>query len=761
MSAGRVRRRLVITGLVQGVGFRPFVYATAAELALTGGVRNDSSGVVIEIEGTASAAAEFSDRVRHRPPALAVVEDIVETPLRLRGGTGFTIDDSTHGTHGRTLVSPDVAICADCRAELRDPADRRHRHPFISCTNCGPRFTIVERMPYDRTNTSMADFPMCPRCAAEYSDPGDRRFHAQTVSCHDCGPVISYDGPDAEDRDPLTAARALLDRGGILAVKGIGGYHLACDANNERAVATLRRRKRRGDKPFAVMVAGLETARGLVATDAAADRLLCSPHAPIVIGPRSGAPVAASVAPGNPDLGVMLAYTPLHLLLFGLEEDHPGPQELVMTSGNLGGEPICYQPEQARERLAQIADGFLDHDRRIVVPCDDSVLRVVDGATMPIRRSRGYAPMPLVLPAPAPPMMATGADLKNTCAVAHGRYAWLSQHIGDMDDLATLNAFDAAERHLEAVTGVTPELLAVDAHPGYRSAAWARRTAAGREVRSVHHHHAHVAAVMGEHGIDPSESVLGIAFDGTGYGTDRAIWGGEIMHCRYKSCQRLAHLSYVPLAGGDVSVTRPYRMALAHLWSAGIEWSPRLPAVAACPESERRALAHQLDTGLGCVPTSSMGRLFDAISALIGIRQIIDYEAQAAIELESVSRGIDCAGEHYRFGLATDNDTPATVIDPAPVLGAAVADLGAGVAPGTIGARFHVAVAAMVRDCVLRFAELSDTVALTGGVFQNALLFGMTRKLLADAGFEVIAHRLVPPNDGGVAFGQLLVASSG
>ncbi|WAC53717.1 carbamoyltransferase HypF [Gordonia sp. SL306] len=762
MIAERVRRRLLVTGLVQGVGFRPFVYATATELALSGGVHNDSSGVVIEIEGSATAADAFVDRLRISPPPLAVIDTVIETSVDICGGTGFRIDVTSDGRPGRTLASPDVAICPDCVAELRDPANRRHRHPFITCTNCGPRFTIIERLPYDRQNTSMADFPMCAACAAEYTDPADRRFHAQPISCHDCGPSLRYEGPGAGP-DPIGAARSLLGAGGILAVKGIGGYHLACDALDDDAVGRLRSRKRRGDKPFAVMVADLDSARRLVAVHGAACALLNSPQAPIVILPRSDDPVAAAVAPGNPDLGVMLAHSPLHLLLFGLGDDPPGPRVLVMTSGNLGGEPICYEDDQAHNRLADLADGLLRHDRRIVVPCDDSVIRMVAGETIPIRRSRGYAPMPLALPVRSAPMVAVGADLKNTCAVADGRYAWLSQHVGDMDDLATLDAFGAAERHLEAVTGVTPQLLAADAHPAYRSAAWARRHAAGREVRAVHHHHAHVSAVMGEHGMGPEDSVVGMAFDGTGFGTDGAIWGGEVLHASYKSCERLAHLRYVPLPGGDMSVYRPYRMALAHLWSAGIDWSDALPPVRACPVGERRALAHQLETGFGCVRTSSMGRLFDAVSALAGIRQVVDFEAQAAIELEAAARGNDGAGIHYRFAVSDHRgvDELATVIDPSPVIAAVVNDVLAGVMSRVIAARFHAAVASMVLEVARLFGERSEKVALTGGVFQNALLLSSVRTLLSDNDFEVITHRLVPPNDGGVAFGQLLVAGAG
>ncbi|SUA46220.1 carbamoyltransferase HypF [Nocardia africana] len=755
-DAGRARCRLVVRGVVQGVGFRPFVYSTAAELALTGSVANDSDGVIIDIEGTPWALAEFTDRVRRHPPPLAVVDSVERTDLPVRGGTGFHIAGTTRGS-GRTLASPDVAICADCARELADPADRRYRHPFITCTNCGPRFTIIASLPYDRERTSMADFAMCERCAREYHDPGDRRFHAQPIACPDCGPTLRYSGPGTGD--PVAAARKTLREGGIVAVKGIGGYHLACAADDEDAVARLRARKRRGAKPFAVMVADLPAARTLAHVDAAAAAVLSGPQRPIVLLPRRGRAPAASVAPDLRDLGVMLAYTPLHLLLFGLPGDPPGPPALVMTSANLGGEPLCYTDDDAARRLPELADAVLDHDRRILVPCDDSVVRLVDGIELPIRRSRGYAPLPLALPQESAPVLAVGADVKNTCAVAEGRYAWLSQHIGDMDDLATLRAFGAAERHLEELTGVRPARLAVDAHPGYRSSAWARRAAAGRPVHTVQHHHAHIAAVMGEHGLPGSSTVLGMAFDGTGFGPDGAIWGGEVLAAGYKGFRRLAHLAYVALPGGDASVRRPYRMALAHLHAAGIPWEESIASVAACPPAERRVLAHQLGTGLGCVPTSSMGRLFDAVASLAGVRQVVDYEAQAAIELEARSRDAD-PGHGYRFALGAPDPDGALRIDPAPVLAAVVADIAAGAGADVVGARFHIAVAELVAALARRFGEPGVPVALSGGVFQNALLLSLSRKRLREEGFQIITHHRVPPNDGGLAFGQLLAAGA-
>lgn len=761
----RRRNRVRVHGLVQGVGFRPFVYTAAAAHGLSGSVRNDSSGAIIEVEGDEQDIAAFLGLLAQRPPPLAIIETVDVQDIPVAGGTGFEIADTSRSGGGRTLASPDVAMCADCAAELRDPDDRRFRHAFINCTNCGPRFTIIASLPYDRAATTMARFPMCADCAHEYADPGDRRFHAQPVCCPNCGPALafrSHDGHTADAEGGLLGARRLLRDGGILAIKGIGGYHLACDAGNESAVAALRARKQRGDKPFAVMVPDLVGARDVGAVDDAAARVLGGPQRPIVLLARlRSAPVSDSVAPHNPDLGVMLAYTPLHVLLFGLADDEPGPRVLVMTSGNLGGEPICYADHDALTRLSDLCDGWLMHDREILVPCDDSVIRVLPfgGAELPLRRSRGYAPLPVALPFDVPPTLAVGADVKNTLAVAEGRYAWLSQHIGDMDDLATLSAFDAAQFHLRTLTGVEPAVVVADTHPGYRSTAWAARNSGAAPVRHVQHHHAHIASVMAEHGLDGSEQVLGFAFDGTGYGPDGAVWGGEVMLANYKGYRRMAHLKYVPLAGGDTSVLRPYRMALAHLWAAELPWDDDLLPVRTCPADERRVLCHQLQTGLACVPTSSMGRLFDAVSALAGVRQVVAYEAQAAIEFEGLSRGVDAGATQYAFGIDSSRQT--TQIDPAPLLSGVITDVRAGIPSGVIGARFHLAVAGLIVDLAAAAAiGSSTTIALSGGVFQNALLLTLTMDMLHAKGFHVITHRKVPPNDGGIALGQLLVGNS-
>ena len=761
----RARRRYEVTGVVQGVGFRPFVYATATALALSGRVANTATGVTVEVEGLPDALDTFGRRLRTEPPPLAVVETVTESTMDAEGGTGFTIEGSGPAGRSRTLASPDVATCADCRAELRDPADRRYRHPFITCVNCGPRLTIITALPYDRDTTTMAGFPMCDACRHEYEDPADRRFHAQPIACPDCGPRLELvtGGPNRHSWPPvhgetaLRTARELLAQGRIVAVKGLGGYHLACDARDERAVAELRRRKRRGGKPFAVMVADLATARRVAVLSDAEERLLTGPQRPIVLAPKR-ASLADGVAPGNPDLGVLLPYTPLHELLFGLDGDPPITDALVLTSGNVSGEPIVTDDADALDRLAGLADAWLRHDRPIHVPCDDSVTRTVGGLPLPVRRSRGYAPLPVALPMEVPPTLAAGGDLKNACALAEGRYAWLSPHVGDMDDLRTVDALTAVAGQLSDLTGVRPERFVADAHPGYRSTRWALDHADGRPVHRAQHHHAHIASVMGEHGVGAGEQVIGIAFDGTGYGTDGAVWGGEVLVCDYKAAERFAHLGYVPLAGGDASVLRPYRMALAHLRNAGIEWTDDIPAVAACPQAERDVLAHQLDTAFGSVPTSSMGRLFDAVASLVGAKHVVDYEAEAAIVLEGLAR--DCSPRRAYPMMIVDRGP--LVADPSDLVRAIVADLLAGVPVAEVAAVFHATIAGLIVDLADRARDRTGlkTVALGGGVFQNAVLLDAAERLLADRGFTVLRPRLLPPNDGGIALGQLLISAA-
>ncbi|MEV5963407.1 carbamoyltransferase HypF [Kribbella sp. NPDC051952] len=747
----RVRGRFLVTGVVQGVGFRPFVYSLARELGLSGQVGNTAAGVIAEVEGAAVAVDAFGHRVRTDAPPLAAVATVTFEPVPSRGGTEFAILDSTAGP-GRTLVSPDVATCADCLAEFTDPSDRRYRHPFISCTNCGPRFTIITELPYDRPATTMADFPLCPDCTREYADPADRRFHAQPIACPACGPRLQLVQPGLEtayDEDALAAAHGLLVDGAILAVKGLGGFHLVCDAGDQAVVSTLRKRKDRGDKPFAVMAADLDAARRIAWIDAAEEELLTGSRHPIVLlRRRTGAAVAEAVAPGNPDLGVMLPYTPLHHLLF----DQPGPCVLVMTSGNLSGEPIVTTDDEAVTRLSGLADAWLGHDRPIHVPCDDSVVRIVDAVELPVRRSRGYAPFPIDLPVPVLPALAVGGDLKNTFCLGDGQYAWLSAHVGDMDDLATLQAFERAERHLEDLTGVRPEVLVADKHPAYRSRQWAELHADGRPVIGVQHHHAHIASVLAEH--RHQGRVIGFAFDGTGYGDDGAVWGGEVLLADYAGFERVAHLKYVPLPGGDAGVRNPCRMALSHLRAAGLPWHPDLPSVRACARAELELLAVQLDRDIACAPTSSMGRLFDAVSSLAGVCHRSGYEAQAAIELEglvSSDRGLG----RYEFAVTGEE------IDPAPMLAAVVRDVLGGVGPGVVSARFHQGLAELMVTLAdrVRAVQGLNTVALSGGVFVNTVLLSATTRALTGAGFTVLRPRRVPPTDAGLALGQLVVAA--
>ncbi|MGW2719323.1 carbamoyltransferase HypF [Streptomyces sp. NPDC001492] len=769
-AAQAVRRRVVVRGTVQGVGFRPFVHRLATELALAGFVSNTASGVLIEVEGPPDGVARFCGLLAAEPPPLAVVTGVGVEDLPATGADdAFTIRATERST-GRTLLPPDTATCEDCLRELADPADRRHRHPFVTCTHCGPRFTIATGMPYDRAVTTMARFPMCPACAREYGDPADRRFHAQPVACPDCGPRLRLRPAagsglrPARDGDALTAARSLLAAGRILAVKGLGGYHLACDATDAQAVGTLRARKERGGKPFAVMCADLDTVQRIAQVSAAERAALTSPRRPIVLlRPRTPAAhlrLAPGVCPGSPQLGVMLPYTPLHTLLLGLPGDPPGPRVLVMTSGNRSGEPIVTDDGEALTRLDGLTDAWLSHDRAIASPCDDSLLRVrADGSEQVLRRSRGYVPRPLRLPVAVRPALAVGGDLKNALCVGEGDQAWLGPHIGDMGDLTTLEAAERAEGHIRRLSGVTPELVAADRHPGYHSARWARRRATELPRNTpvfVQHHHAHIASAMAEHGLDGTTPVIGVAFDGTGYGDDGTVWGGEFLLADYAGHRRFARLSPAPLPGGDAGVANPCRLALARLWAAGVPWDADLPCVTACSSTELAILERQLTRGVACVATSSMGRLFDAVSSLLGVCHRAGYEAQAALELEAAAasaREADTSG--YAFALTSGT------CDPAPVLRALVTDLRRGTPVGVLAARFHRGVARAVLEISRRARRDTGlaTVALSGGVFANALLEEECTRLLAEDGFAVLRHGEVPPNDGGLALGQLVVAA--
>ncbi len=765
-----------VAGIVQGVGFRPFVAGLATELGLRGHVGNDATRVFIEVAGPASAIDELVRRLSDEPPPLARIDRLTRTavePSSQAERTGFEIVASRTSDGQRTLVPPDTAVCADCVRELLDPTDRRYRHPFITCTNCGPRFTIITGLPYDRVATTMASFPLCPACRQEYEDPTDRRYHAQPIGCHDCGPTLSYRSAtgDRTGDGALAAAATALYQGEIVAVKGLGGYHLACRADDDEAVARLRARKHRADKPFAVMVANLAEAERLAEISGPEAGLLTSGAAPIVLlrarpdGQRSE--LAELVAPGNPLVGIMVAYTPLHHLLLA-EVGRP----LVMTSANRGGEPLAIDAETLG-LLSDLYDGVLDHDRPIHQACDDSVVRVVAGRLLPIRRARGYAPIPVPFPSGGRPVLATGAELKNTFCVATDGRAWVSQHVGDMGNLPTLNAFSTSVEHYRDLYRIEPEVVAADAHPAYLSSRWARDRHGDRVVE-VQHHHAHVAAIMAEHQLDPNEPLLGFAFDGTGFGPDGTIWGGEVLDVTVDGFRRVAHLSPIPLPGGDAAIEFPDRVALAHLWAAGIDWSDDLPPVAGFDPAERQLLTRMLEGRVNAVETTSMGRLFDAVASLLDLRHHVNYEAQAAIDLEiAAADGRDDADPGYRFTLDPDphldpdhdlelgDERGPSSIGCAPVLQALIDDQRDEVPVPTRAWRFHQAVVdVVVRLAVADRARTGRTaVALTGGVFQNALLAERSIAALADNGIVGLTHALVPPNDGGLALGQAFIAA--
>ncbi len=755
------RERLAVRGIVQGVGFRPFVYSLAQKHGLAGFVGNDTAGVFIEVEGPFEAIARFVHELRTQPPPLAMIESVTRETIAPRGETSFHIVESAAQTGASTPISPDICICDDCLRELFDPNNRRYRYPFINCTNCGPRFTIIKDVPYDRPFTTMADFPMCPACEAEYHDPADRRFHAQPNACPICGPQVWFGASaspgDVCGDDAIRAAQEALCMGKIIAVKGIGGFHLACDARNDAALRALRERKGRVDKPFALMARDLDVVRRFAIIGDEEARLLTSRQRPIVLLKKADldAQLSELIAPGNAYVGVMLPYSPLHyLLLDGALRDVP----LVMTSGNYSDEPIVKDNEDALARLRALADDFLMHDRDIHIWCDDSVVRVFEGRELPIRRSRGYAPFPIALSRLLPCTLATGGELKATFCLVQGERAYTSQHIGDMENLETLQAFEHAVTHFTALFRAQPERIACDMHPGYLSTQWAERWAneRGLPLHRVQHHHAHIAALIAEHGLPLDRRVIGVSFDGTGYGTDGAIWGGEMLVADATSFERIGHLKYAPLPGGDAAIKRPYRSALAHLWAAGIAWEDDLPCVSACPAEEQRILRRQLERNLNCVPTSSMGRLFDAIAALIGVRQTVTYEAQAAIEMEALC--------DPRFETPYEWPVPERepfVVDPAPLLRAIVADIRRGEAIGRIAARAHCAIAELIVAMCKRAREQTglETAGLSGGVFQNVYLLSLATQRLREAGFRVLTHHRVPPNDGGLALGQAVIAA--
>jgi hydrogenase maturation protein HypF len=805
---GAVRTAVRVEGIVQGVGFRPFVYALATRLGLSGLVGNDLDGVFAEVEGPPSAVREFLAALEREAPPLARVDRVTATPVTPTGTSpSFQIVASEPAGRRATLIAPDTATCADCLRELNDPADRRFRYPFINCTNCGPRFTIVRDVPYDRPLTTMAGFPMCERCAAEYHDPANRRFHAQPTCCPACGPRLAlldqsgkpHDGgplatPSCGQRSTISSpadgapvdgarpdgvldlAAGLLRRGVIVAVKGLGGYHLAADAASEAAVAALRARKHREDKPFAVMVADLDAARRLGRVDDTEAALLTSQARPIVLlARRPDADVAASAAPGNRQLGIMLPYTPLHHLLLASVG-----RPLVMTSGNVSDEPIAYRDEDALDRLGGIAGAFLTHDRAIHIRTDDSVARVFGGRPAIIRRSRGYVPEPVMLRGAScagflRPVLACGAELKNTFCLARGDRAFVSHHIGDLENAETLRSFTEGIQHFARLFDITPQVAAYDLHPEYLSTKYALDLD-GVDLAGVQHHHAHIASCLADNGV--GGPVIGVAFDGTGYGTDGTIWGGEFLIADLADFRRAGHLAQVPMPGGAAAVRQPWRMAAAYLDElAGLD-------AASLPVAQRNAgrwdtIVAMARRKVNAPLTSSAGRLFDATAALLGVRDEITYEGQAAIELEQLADPAETGAYHASIA-ATSSGTAraaggATPIDSAggepgegfrasgaDLIAAVVEDLAAGVPRETVAARFHNGLAALIVDgcALLRDQHGLRTVALSGGVFQNLLLLGRTVAGLEARGFTVLTHSRVPCNDGGISLGQAVVAAA-
>lgn len=754
------RRTVLLTGTVQGVGFRPFVHGLATELGLSGSVRNDSGGVVIEVQGPTPRVERFLAGLRADAPPLARIERMDSCEARLADDRGFRITTSAGlGAGGALAIAPDTATCDRCLEELLDPLDRRHGYAFTTCVDCGPRLTIATGSPFDRERTTMAIFRPCAACQVEYEDPGGRRFHAQTIACPECGPRLALlDSAGAPlAGDPLRGALAALAAGRIVAVKGLGGFHLACDAGSEAAVSRLRARKGREAKPFAVMVRDLAEAERLCTISAVERDLLVSGARPIVLlARRAGIPVAAAVAGDNPLLGIMLPYTPRHHLLL-----RGAARPLVMTSGNRSDEPIAIDDREAKERLSGVADLFLTHDQPIALRSDDSVARVLAGDPVLLRRSRGECPRPLQLPlACVKPTLAVGGQLKVTFALGQDHHAYLGPHIGDLGAAPALRCYQRALAQLESLAAIRPEVIAHDLHPSYASTEYAiaRANEEGQRLIAVQHHHAHLASCMAEHALD--EPVIGVTFDGTGYGADGTIWGGEFLVGDYRSFRRAAHLRSVPMPGGEAAVREPWRMAVAYLLDAGVDIESESVAGVGgrIAPSARRTLAWMIERGVNAPLTSSMGRLFDAVAALLGVRDRCSYEAQAAIELEWLAAGSAPDGE-YPYEI---RDLEGSLsIDVRPLI-RAIAREAQTSRSAAVARRFHETIAALVVDvCArIRAANGPRVVALSGGVFLNALLTEAASLRLARAGFRVYRHRRVPPGDGGLCLGQLAIAAA-
>ena len=748
-------KKISINGIVQGVGFRPFVYQLAKAHSLTGHVANTSKGVLLHIEGAEQDIDAFCRNLEQKAPPLSHITEIRILSVPLAHYQSFSIIQSQTGAQRFTLISPDMSVCEDCIRELFDPQDHRYRYPFINCTNCGPRYTIIDDIPYDRPKTSMRHFRMCPRCQHEYDDPENRRFHAQPNACPDCGPFVALHdsaGVLIRSHDPIAQSISLLKQGHILAVKGLGGFHLAVDAENEAAVHALRKRKHREEKPLAVMSHDLKTIEAFAHISEAEAALLTSPQRPIVLlRKKPDNPLAADISPGNRYVGTMLPYTPLHYLL--LRDNFTA---LVMTSGNLSEEPIAIDNTDAMNRLRHIAAYFLIHNREIYLRSDDSVVKHTGNALRFFRRSRGYVPVPVFLKEKVRPVLACGAELKNTICLTKESYAFLSQHVGDLENLATYAFFRKTVAHLSRILDIRPEIVAYDMHPDYLSTRYAQEQEQVAKV-PVQHHHAHIAGCMAENKVDAP--VIGLSFDGTGYGADGRIWGGEILLARYTGFDRLAHLAYVPMPGGAAAIREPWRMAVSYLYQTygnGL-FNLKLPLIQHIEEKKIRLMIEMMEKQVNSPETSSLGRLFDGIAAITGIRYRAAYEGQAAMALEMTAA--ELPDESYEFDVGSEN---VLKIRPQPIIEGVVKDIQNGVAVSRISAKFHATLIRLFAGVCDRLKKETGIprVALSGGVFQNSILLTGLMNSLTGKGFQVLTHEKVPTNDGGIALGQAVIANA-
>jgi hydrogenase maturation protein HypF len=757
MSDRLIGKKILVRGIVQGVGFRPKVYGYAKTSKLGGWVCNSSRGVEIEVFGTENQIENFIHLLKSSPPPLAKIDSFEISEIEPKNDSEFVILSSQAEVGEFIPISPDISICPDCQKELFDPKDRRYHYPFINCTNCGPRFTIIRDIPYDRPNTTMEQFIMCPECKSEYENPADRRFHAQPTACPVCGPQVQletisnilYTGEVA-----IQESRNLIKQGKILGIKGLGGYLLACDTGNLDAVQQLRSRKKRSDKPFALMAFDQSAVEEFCTVSEEEAEMLHSIQNPIVLlNKKTHNEISENIAPNQNSLGFMLPYTPLHLLLL---QPEPGyPNALVMTSGNISEEPIAYLDEEAKNRLSKVADAFLTNNRSIHMRTDDSVVSVVNHQPYIHRRARGYAPNPIRLSNPVPPILAVGAELKNTFCLTRDQYAFISHHIGDLQNYETLQSFESGITHFENLFRIKPSLIACDLHPDYLSTQYAKSRACSKQIPiiEVQHHHAHLASCLADNGWTSDQPVIGICFDGTGYGTDGAIWGGEILVGGYKDYIRINHLAYMALPGGDAAIQKPYRITLAYLWQLGIDWDQDLPSVKIVDEKEKCILLHQLEHSINTVSTSSMGRLFDAVSSLLGICHFASYEGQAAIELEAMADPTENGFYEIPF-----SDDEIQIVE---LFKALIADLRNGIPNPIISARFHNSITQLVLDLCKKLKPKYDTnnVALSGGVWQNRFLLEKTMHALKSYKFFPIIHSQVPTNDGGISLGQAMVAA--